>query len=101
MNELSKIKRVMEKVVPNAPHEVLLVLDASTGQNAVNQAVEFSKVTEVTGLILTKMDGTAKGGVALAIANTLQIPVRFVGVGEAKEDLVPFDATAYVNTLFA
>ncbi|KRO58265.1 MAG: signal recognition particle-docking protein FtsY, partial [Cryomorphaceae bacterium BACL7 MAG-120910-bin2] len=99
MNELSKIKRVMEKVVPNAPHEVLLVLDASTGQNAVNQAVEFSKVTEVTGLILTKMDGTAKGGVALAIANTLQIPVRFVGVGEAKEDLVPFDATAYVNTL--
>ena len=101
MNELSKIKRVMEKVVPNAPHEVLLVLDASTGQNAVNQAVEFSKVTEVTGLILTKMDGTAKGGVALAIANTLRIPVRFVGVGEAKEDLVPFDATAYVNTLFA
>jgi len=101
MNELGKIKRVMEKVQPGTPHEVLLVLDASTGQNAVNQAVEFSKVTDVTGLILTKMDGTAKGGVALAIAHKLQIPVRFVGVGEGMDDLVPFDATAYVNALFA
>jgi fused signal recognition particle receptor len=101
MNELGKIKRVMEKVQPGTPHEVLLVLDASTGQNAVNQAVEFSKVTNVTGLILTKMDGTAKGGVALAIAHKLQIPVRFVGVGEGMDDLVPFDATAYVNALFA
>jgi fused signal recognition particle receptor len=101
MNELGKIKRVMEKVQPGTPHEVLLVLDASTGQNAVNQAVEFFKVTDVTGLILTKMDGTAKGGVALAIAHKLQIPVRFVGVGEGMDDLVPFDATAYVNALFA
>jgi fused signal recognition particle receptor len=101
MNELGKIKRVMEKVQPGTPHEVLLVLDASTGQNAVNQAVEFSKVTDVTGLILTKMDGTAKGGVALAIAHKLQIPVRFVGVGEGMDDLVPFDSTAYVNALFA
>jgi len=101
MNELSKIKRVMEKIQPGAPHEVLMVLDASTGQNAVQQAIEFSKVTEVTGLILTKMDGTAKGGVALAIASKLHIPVRYVGVGEGADDLVPFDATAYINALFA
>jgi fused signal recognition particle receptor len=101
MNELSKIKRVMEKIQPGAPHEVLLVLDASTGQNAVQQAIEFSKVTEVTGLILTKMDGTAKGGVALAIASKLHIPVRYVGVGEGADDLVPFDAVAYINALFA
>jgi fused signal recognition particle receptor len=101
MNELSKIKRVMEKIQPGSPHEVLLVLDASTGQNAVQQAVEFSKVTEVTGLILTKMDGTAKGGVALAIASKLHIPVRYVGVGEGPEDLVPFDAADYINALFA
>lgn len=101
MNELSKIKRVMTKVIPDAPHEVLLVLDASTGQNAVNQAVEFSKVTEVTGLILTKMDGTAKGGVALAIASKLNIPVRYIGVGEGASDLVPFNAVDYVNDLLA
>ena len=101
MNELSKIKRVMEKIQPGSPHEVLLVLDASTGQSAVQQAVEFSKVTEVTGLILTKMDGTAKGGVALAIASKLHIPVRYVGVGEGPEDLVPFDAADYINALFA
>ena len=79
MNELSKIKRVMGKVMPDAPNEVLLILDASTGQNALNQAVEFSKVTDVSGLILTKMDGTAKGGVALAISDQLNIPVRFIG----------------------
>ncbi|MDC3353971.1 signal recognition particle-docking protein FtsY [Schleiferiaceae bacterium] len=101
MNELSKIKRVMEKVIPDAPHEVLLVLDASTGQNAVQQAIEFSKVTHVSGLVLTKMDGTAKGGVALAIAAKLNIPVRFVGIGEGVNDLVPFDAEAYINALFA
>ena len=77
------------------------MLDASTGQNAVQQAMEFSKVTEVTGLILTKMDGTAKGGVALAIASKLHIPVRYVGVGEGPEDLVPFDAADYINALFA
>lgn len=101
MNELSKIKRVMTKVIPEAPHEVLLVLDASTGQNAVNQAIEFSKVTEVTGLILTKMDGTAKGGVALAIASKLNIPVRYIGVGEGASDLVPFDAAEYINDLLS
>ncbi|MDG1253324.1 MAG: signal recognition particle-docking protein FtsY [Schleiferiaceae bacterium] len=100
MNELSKIKRVMEKIVPEAPHEVLLVLDASTGQNAVQQAVEFSKVTHVSGLVLTKMDGTAKGGVALAISAKMNIPVRFVGVGEGVNDLIPFDAEAYINALF-
>ena len=99
MNELAKIKRVMAKVLPDAPHEVLLVLDASTGQNAVNQAVEFSKVTSVDGLILTKMDGTARGGVALAIASKLHIPVRFIGVGEAADDLQAFDAKAYIEEL--
>ncbi len=101
MNELSKIKRVMDKIHPGSPQEVLLVLDASTGQNALQQAIEFSKVTDVTGLILTKMDGTAKGGVAFAIASKLQIPVRYVGVGEGPDDLVPFDASKYINTLFA
>lgn len=99
MNELAKIKRVIAKVLPEAPHEVLLVLDASTGQNAVNQAVEFSKVTNVDGLILTKMDGTARGGVALAIASKLHLPVRFIGVGEAAEDLQAFDAKAYIEEL--
>ena len=99
MNELAKIKRVMAKVLPDAPHEVLLVLDASTGQNAVNQAVEFSKVTSVDGLILTKMDGTARGGVALAIASKLHIPVRFIGVGEAADDLQAFDAKTYIEEL--
>ena len=99
MNELSKIKRVMGKVMPDAPHEVLLILDASTGQNALNQAVEFSKVTDVSGLILTKMDGTAKGGVALAISDQLSIPVRFIGTGEAVDDLIPFDPESFIKAL--
>ena len=99
MNELSKIKRVMGKVIPDAPNEVLLILDASTGQNALNQAVEFSKVTDVSGLILTKMDGTAKGGVALAISDQLSIPVRFIGTGEAVDDLIPFDAESFIKAL--
>ena len=99
MNELSKIKRVMGKVVPETPHEVLLILDASTGQNALNQAVEFSKVTDVSGLILTKMDGTAKGGVALAISDQLSIPVRFIGTGEAVDDLIPFDPESFIKAL--
>ena len=99
MNELSKIKRVMGKVIPDAPNEVLLILDASTGQNALNQAVEFSKVTDVSGLILTKMDGTAKGGVALAISDQLRIPVRFIGTGEAVDDLIPFDAESFIKAL--
>ncbi len=99
MNELSKIKRVMGKVIPDAPNEVLLILDASTGQNALYQAVEFSKVTDVSGLILTKMDGTAKGGVALAISDQLSIPVRFIGTGEAVDDLIPFDPESFIKAL--
>ncbi|MDG1880727.1 MAG: signal recognition particle-docking protein FtsY [Schleiferiaceae bacterium] len=99
MNELSKIKRVMEKIIPNAPHEILLVLDASTGQNALNQAKQFSKVTKVTGLILTKMDGTAKGGIALAISDQLNLPVRFLGIGEGQNDLVPFSPEAFIKAL--
>ena len=99
MNELSKIKRVMGKVIPEAPNEVLLILDASTGQNALNQAIEFSKVTDVSGLILTKMDGTAKGGVALAISDQLSIPVRFIGTGETVDDLIPFDPESFIKAL--
>jgi fused signal recognition particle receptor len=101
MNELSKIKRVMQKVKPEFPHEVLLVLDASTGQNAIEQAKQFTAVTEVTGIVLTKLDGTAKGGVVLAIANQFQIPVRYIGVGEQMEDLQSFDAKTFVDSLFA
>jgi fused signal recognition particle receptor len=100
MNELSKIKRVMQKLVPDAPHEVLLVLDASTGQNALEQAKQFSKATEVTALALTKLDGTAKGGVAIGISDQLQIPVKYIGVGEGIEDLRVFDKEAFVNSLF-
>ena len=99
MNELSKIKRVMEKIIPDAPHEILLVLDASTGQNALNQAKQFSKVTKVTGLILTKMDGTAKGGIALAISDQLNLPVRFLGIGEGQNDLVPFNPESFIKAL--
>lgn len=101
MNELRKVKRVIEREVPNAPHEVLLVLDATTGQNALNQAKVFSEATNVTGIILTKLDGTAKGGIVLAIRNELNIPVKFVGLGEKVEDLQPFDAHAFVYGLFA
>jgi fused signal recognition particle receptor len=100
MNELSKIKRVMQKVRADAPHEVLLVLDASTGQNAIEQAKQFTAVTDVTGIVLTKLDGTAKGGVVLAIANQFNIPVRYIGVGEKMEDLQVFDAKAFVDGLF-
>lgn len=100
MNELSKIKRVMQKVREDAPNEVLLVLDASTGQNAIEQAKQFTAVTDVTGIVLTKLDGTAKGGVVLAIANQFNIPVRYIGVGEKMEDLQVFDAKAFVDGLF-
>lgn len=100
MNELSKIKRVMQKLAPEAPHEVLLVLDASTGQNALEQAKQFSKATEVSSLALTKLDGTAKGGVAIGISDQLQIPVKYIGVGEGIEDLRIFDKEAFVNSLF-
>ena len=100
MNELSKIKNVMNKVVTNAPHDVLLVLDASTGQNAIEQAIQFSSVTQVNSLALTKLDGTAKGGVVIGISDQLQIPVRYIGVGEGMEDLQMFNKEDFVNTLF-
>ncbi|MFN9109090.1 MAG: signal recognition particle-docking protein FtsY, partial [Bacteroidota bacterium] len=100
MDELSKIKRVIQKVIPDAPHEVLLVLDGSTGQNAIEQAKQFTAATDVTGMIITKLDGTAKGGVVLAIAHQFKIPVRFIGVGEKMEDLLEFDAQQFVESLF-
>ncbi len=100
MEELSKIKRVIQKKLPDAPHEVLLVLDGSTGQNAINQAKEFTKAVEVTGLILTKLDGTAKGGVVIAISNELNIPVKYIGVGEQIDDLQLFDREKFVEALF-
>lgn len=101
MNELEKVKRVIEREVPEAPHEVLLVLDATTGQNALIQAKTFKEATNVSGIVLTKLDGTAKGGIVLAIRNELQIPVKFVGLGEKTEDLQQFDAHAFVYGLFA
>ena len=100
MNELGKIKKVIQKVVPDAPHEVLLVLDATTGQNDLSQAKAFKEVTDVSGIILSKLDGTAKGGIVLAIKNELGIPVKFVGLGEKLDDLQPFDAENYVYGLF-
>ena len=100
MNELTKIRNVMRKVVPDAPHEVLLVLDGSTGQNAFVQAREFTKATDVTALAVTKLDGTAKGGVVLGIADQLKIPDKFIGVGEGIEDLQIFDKKAFVDSLF-
>ncbi|WP_047981298.1 signal recognition particle-docking protein FtsY [Ornithinibacillus contaminans] len=101
MNELTKVKRVIEREVPGAPHEVLLVLDATTGQNALVQAKTFSEATNVSGIILTKLDGTAKGGIVLAIRNELKIPVKYVGLGEKAEDLQKFDPNAFVYGLFA
>ena len=100
MDELSKIKRVMDRQVAGAPHEVLLVLDASTGQNAVRQAEEFTKSVDVTGLVLTKLDGTAKGGIVIAISHEFQIPVKYIGVGEGIEDLQIFDRQRFVGALF-
>jgi fused signal recognition particle receptor len=100
MNELTKVKQVMRKVVPDAPHEVLLVLDASTGQNAIEQARQFTKATEVTALALTKIDGTAKGGVAIGISDQFQIPIKFLGVGEGIGHLQVFDKKAFVESLF-
>lgn len=100
MDELTKIKRVIQKVSPNAPHEVMLVLDGSTGQNALEQAKHFTAATEVTALTITKLDGTAKGGVVLAIANQFKIPVKFIGVGEKIDDLLIFDKNEFVDSLF-
>lgn len=100
MNELSKIKKVMQKVVPDAPHEVLLVLDGSTGQNAFEQAKEFTKATEVTALAITKLDGTAKGGVVIGVSDQFQIPVKYIGIGEGMDDLQLFDGKVFVESLF-
>lgn len=100
MNELSKIKKVMQKLLPNAPNEVLLVLDASTGQNAIEQAKQFTQATEVSALALTKLDGTAKGGVVIGISDMFQIPVRYIGLGEKMEDLQIFNREAFVEMLF-
>jgi fused signal recognition particle receptor len=100
MTELEKMKRTAAKLVPGAPHDVLLVLDATTGQNGLNQAREFWTHAGVTGIVLTKLDGTAKGGIVVAIARELNLPIRFVGTGEQIDDMVPFDAQTYVNSLF-
>jgi fused signal recognition particle receptor len=100
MNELTKIRNVMQKVVPDAPHEVLLVLDGSTGQNAFEQAMQFTKATEVTALAMTKLDGTAKGGVLLGISDQFKIPVKYIGVGEKMEDLLVFNKYEFVDSLF-
>ncbi len=100
MDELTKIKRVIQKVIPDAPHDVMLVLDGSTGQNAVEQAKHFTTATDVTSIAITKLDGTAKGGVVLAIANLFKIPVKFIGVGEKIDDLLIFDKHEFVDSLF-
>ncbi|TVR77724.1 MAG: signal recognition particle-docking protein FtsY [Chitinophagaceae bacterium] len=100
MNELTKIRRVVEKIIPDGPHEVMLVLDASTGQNAIEQAKQFTKATKVTAIALTKLDGTAKGGVVIGIADQFKIPVKFIGVGEKVEDLQVFNPEAFVDSLF-
>src|SRR5712671_6893548 len=100
MAELEKMKRTAAKVIPGAPHDVLLVLDATTGQNGLAQAREFTSTVAVTGIILTKLDGTAKGGIVVAISRELGLPIRFVGIGEQINDMVPFDAETYVNSLF-
>ncbi|MBL8010944.1 MAG: signal recognition particle-docking protein FtsY, partial [Flavobacteriales bacterium] len=101
MHELTKVRNVMRKVVPDAPHEVLLVLDASTGQNAIEQARQFTKATDVTALALTKIDGTAKGGVAIGISHEFQVPIRYLGIGEGIDDLQEFDRRTFVEGLFA
>ncbi|MGZ8853962.1 MAG: signal recognition particle-docking protein FtsY [Thermoanaerobaculia bacterium] len=100
MQELAKVRRVIEKELPGAPHETLLVIDGTTGQNGVNQAAAFLEAAKITGMIVTKLDGTAKGGVILSIMRQFDIPVTFLGVGEGADDLIPFDPAAYVDTLF-
>jgi fused signal recognition particle receptor len=101
MQELAKVRRVIGKELPGAPHETLLVIDGTTGQNGVNQAAAFLEAAKITGMIVTKLDGTAKGGVILSIMRQFDIPVKFIGVGEAADDLIPFDPEEYVDTLFA
>ena len=100
MNELSKINKVIKKIMPNAPHETLLVVDATTGQNGISQAKSFKEITDITGIVLTKLDGTAKGGIVIAIKDEVGLPVKFVGLGESKEDLKTFDIEKYIYGLF-
>ena len=99
MEELSKVRRVIQKQIPDAPHETLLTIDATTGQNGLRQAMMFREAVDVDGIVLTKLDGTAKGGIALAIAQELGVPVKLIGIGEALEDLRPFDADDYARAL--
>jgi fused signal recognition particle receptor len=101
MNELTKIRNVMRKVVPDAPHEVLLVLDASTGQNAFQQAKEFAKATDISALAITKLDGTAKGGVVIGVVDQFHVPVKFIGIGEGIDDLKVFNKREFVGSLFS
>jgi fused signal recognition particle receptor len=100
MAELEKMRRTVKKLIPDAPHEVLLVLDATTGQNGLEQARKFTETSGVTGIVLTKLDGTAKGGVVVAISRELGLPIRYIGVGEKVEDLLPFEPEAFINSLF-
>ena len=101
MDELSKIKRVMQKIVPDAPHDVMLVLDGSTGQNAFEQAKQFTLATDVTSLAITKLDGSAKGGVVIGVSDQFKIPVRYIGLGEGVNDLQPFNRKEFVDSLFS
>ena len=101
MAELEKMRRTASRIIPDAPHEVLLVLDATTGQNGLEQARKFTESSGVTGIVLTKLDGTAKGGVVVAIARELGLPIRFIGVGEKIDDLLPFDPERFIDSLFA
>ena len=101
MNELTKIRNVMRKVIPDAPHEVLLVLDGSTGQNAFMQAKEFARATDISALAVTKLDGTAKGGVVVGIVDQFRVPIKFVGIGEGIDDLKVFDKREFVSSLFS
>ena len=100
MKELEKINKVVGNLIPSAPHETLLVIDATTGQNGISQAINFKEITNITGIVLTKLDGTAKGGIVLAIKESVNIPVKFVGLGEKMEDLMPFDIENYIYGLF-
>ena len=100
MKELEKINKVIGKIIPDGPHETLLVIDATTGQNGISQAKAFKEITDITGIVLTKLDGTAKGGIVLAIKEEVNIPVKYVGLGEKMEDLIPFDIENYIYGLF-
>ena len=100
MKELEKINKVIGKIIPGAPHETLLIIDATTGQNGISQAQSFKEITNITGIVLTKLDGTAKGGIVLAIKEEVELPVKFIGLGEGIDDLKPFDIEDYIYGLF-